>query len=147
MERGGFFQANLSRLISERGWSLKQLAKESGASYHTCFRAVSLGILPRGGNQKKLADALGVSISDLHSDPEKLAASSSRGSVDIFSPEIRQLILSWKGAKEEWQRHFALFVLTGKYEHLMKVSPEVRKRLEKALRLFGLSPPSQPSKK
>lgn len=64
-----YFQHNLKRLMDLNGWSIKQLALESNVSYHTVFRAVSKGIIPRGENQLKLATALDVRVADLHVEP------------------------------------------------------------------------------
>lgn len=71
MESPEYFQANLHRLMAAKGLSMKLLALKSKVSYHTIFRAVSKGVIPRGINQRKLALALGVTVSDLNADPSK----------------------------------------------------------------------------
>jgi len=71
VEKPEYFRANLYRLMTEKGWSIKRLAAEAKVSYHTAFRAISKGIIPRGENQQKLAEALGVTIADLHVEPRR----------------------------------------------------------------------------
>lgn len=68
-ENPEFLRLNLRRLIDGRGWSYKRFALESGVSYHTVFRAITHGRVPRGGNLQKMAKALGVSISNLWEEP------------------------------------------------------------------------------
>lgn len=64
-----FFSINLARLMEERGLTQEALAERAKVGYHTVFRAVSKGVIPRGLNQAKLAEALGVSVADLNADP------------------------------------------------------------------------------
>lgn len=47
----------------------QELAEKSGVSMHTVFRAVSKGMIPRGGNIEKIATALGVPAATLFEDP------------------------------------------------------------------------------
>lgn len=49
---------------------MRQLATQSGVSYHTVFRAVSEGRVPRGANLVKLAKAFDLTVSDLYKSPE-----------------------------------------------------------------------------
>ncbi len=67
--------------MDEQGHTLESLAEKSGVSLHTIFRATSKGKVPRGPNIDKLANALGVSASDLFAEgrgPKASNAASSR---------------------------------------------------------------------
>lgn len=69
VEKPEFLQINLSRKLEELGWSYKKFSSKSGVSYHTIFRAVSKGVIPRGENLRKMATALETTVAELLADP------------------------------------------------------------------------------
>jgi transcriptional regulator with XRE-family HTH domain len=83
MQDDRFFSINIRRLREAKGLSQAGLADLAKVSEHTIFRAESKNIIPRGSNIKKIADALGVSKSDLFQDPKKNGTKSK----DIEAPE------------------------------------------------------------
>ena len=60
---------NINRLRNLKNWSQQQLADFADVSLQTIFRAESKNIVPRGENLKKIANALGVTESELFSSP------------------------------------------------------------------------------
>lgn len=65
MSQDKAFSINIRRLRDSKGWSQLELAEMAGVSNHTVFRAESKNMIPRGENIRKLAEALGVSESEL----------------------------------------------------------------------------------
>lgn len=73
--------------MTERGWTQKELAEMADVSQHTVFRAVSKGVIPRGGNLEKIAGAFGCSVADLYRDPSKATEDTS-----FAVPKVAELI-------------------------------------------------------
>lgn len=58
-------EANIQRLINEKGWTIYRLGKESGVTLSALY---GMGGKPQGPNAEtlvKLADALGVTVDEL----------------------------------------------------------------------------------
>lgn len=56
---------NLRRILQEREWSVRQLARESGDPVMTVNNIVAGRHLPKAGVLLRLAEALAVSLDDL----------------------------------------------------------------------------------
>lgn len=81
--------------MTAKGLSQKQLADKAGVSAHTVFRCVSKGKTPRGKQLDGIAQALGVTVSDLYSDPDAPKPASE------LTPAEFQKILDARFAKQE----------------------------------------------
>ena len=75
-----FLSRNITHLRKERGWSQEKLAQEAGVSYHTVFRAEA-GTKPRFDNLQKIANALGVSETDLIYEAKPKASQDAKASL------------------------------------------------------------------
>jgi len=82
-----FLHINLRRRLESRGWSLKRFSIEAGVSYHTVFRTLSKGIIPRGGNLQKMAKALDASIADLYAQPTESHEAPALRTVGEMTPD------------------------------------------------------------
>lgn len=154
MENPETLASNLKSLMDSRGWSYKQLAAESGVSYHTVFRAISKGIVPRGGNLQKLALALGVAVGDLwdsrltpdrtgvtlsdlsKSNEKILELLEQQRSTSIRSPAKPYGAEVPPEVAENWQKAgttrqlLCLYLLTGEDQYKRALKPELKSRLE-----------------
>ena len=57
--------ANLQRILHEKNWSVRKLARECGDPINTIARVVRGENLPKAGLIVRIADALGGSIDEL----------------------------------------------------------------------------------
>jgi transcriptional regulator with XRE-family HTH domain len=69
------FRTNVSRIMSERGLSYRDAAELAGMGYPFLHRIMTGKANPSIEVADKLADALGVKLTDLLEDPQKLAVS------------------------------------------------------------------------
>lgn len=153
MEKPEFLQINIRRKLDQLGWSYKKFSLESGVSYHTIFRALSKGIVPRGENLRKMGAALGLSVSDLLKDPNSVPVEAKRANVVTLSdlskseeriiealkspqkpyrvvskipPEIEEF---WDSAGSSSQLA-CLYLLTGRDQYKQHLRDAIRTRLE-----------------
>jgi transcriptional regulator with XRE-family HTH domain len=68
------FAEKLKRCRLVLNLSQTELAKRSGITERTIYTYESMGIMPRSGNVKRLADALGVSVSYLLEDDRNIVS-------------------------------------------------------------------------
>lgn len=79
--------AELVRTERERkGWTLEDLATESGLAKATIFRIEKGETLPRGATRRKLADALGVPVETLrqHEQLDEMTTPLDPGAADLL---------------------------------------------------------------
>jgi transcriptional regulator with XRE-family HTH domain len=111
------FAEKLKRCRLVLNLSQSELARKSGITERTIYTYESIGIMPRSGNVKKLAEALGVSVSYLLEDDQNIVTTAADDeSVDDVNAEIYLLAVKDKfgekgleEAKELLGRTAALF--------------------------------------
>jgi transcriptional regulator with XRE-family HTH domain len=111
------FAEKLKRCRLVLNLSQTELAKRSGITERTIYTYESMGIMPRSGNVKRLADALGVSVSYLLEDDRNVVISPvDDESIDDVNAEIYLLAVKEKfgetglaEAKELLSRTASLF--------------------------------------
>lgn len=135
------------RLAREKkGWSQEQLANALGVEPPTISRWETGSNDPRPRHWPLIVKALEHSREWFDGEESgRLEQIEARlKSLENISPinEVPdELVSAWKGAeKEEWRRGLALFFLTGDRDHLKKVRPEIRQRLEKVLDFHSMHP-------
>lgn len=87
-EQAAIFSANLSRIIKERGFTQVEIAERLGVSQQAVHTWVSGENVPRLNKAQRLAQLLGVKLTDLvypHSSPETLVEAFNR------RPDLRRL--------------------------------------------------------
>lgn len=104
MEKPEFLQINLRRRLDELGWSYKKFSLESGVSYHTIFRALSKGVIPRGENLGKMANAVGVTVGDLWKDPSVVSRAPNQTVGDLTPEDLIERIRKASGNDIETAR-------------------------------------------
>lgn len=131
VKNNGFLSINLNRLMTQKGLSQQALADLAGVSLHTVFRAVSKGIMPRGGNLGKIAHALGTSETYLLDDPNRPPVTAEIAPNQLASiewvirdtlakqsnPRDAEFLAAFRGADEPCQLA-ALYWLTGESKYL-----------------------------
>jgi transcriptional regulator with XRE-family HTH domain len=110
------FGEKLKRCRLVLNLSQTDLAKRTGITERTIYSYEAIGIMPRSGNVKKLADALGVSVSYLLEDDQNVVTTQIDDSPEETNAEIYLLAVKDKfgekgldEAKELLGRTAALF--------------------------------------
>ncbi|MDR0974134.1 MAG: helix-turn-helix domain-containing protein [Ruminococcus sp.] len=114
------FAEKLRRCRLVLNLSQTELARRSGITERTIYTYESMGIMPRSGNVKKLADSLGVSVSYLLEDDRNVVSTPFEDeSIDDVNAEIYLLAVQDKfgenglaEAKELLSRTALLFAAT-----------------------------------